>query len=236
MMLSRFSIGTIWLFSIIKGLISKFREIIQIISMFSAMRSSLGLAAWSRKECLCRNGIKWACVEDDDSIHLLFHCAVGQVKAALLLSEEGFREKYHAEKPQSYDHNIVFYGLGPIKSHAALELAKKAGYALYVASPSNTVCASTSLDPVYRISPKTFTGFFFLFATKNKVCIAERSIFGIRIKSPGFRTNCHSRVCDFLKLSTGKYGLFLLVCAIRPDVCVGVATTFFPLKISVSRL
>lgn len=55
---------------------------------------------------------------------------LGQVKAALLLSEDGFREKYHAQKPQSYDHNIVFYGLGPIKSHAALELAKKAGYSL----------------------------------------------------------------------------------------------------------
>lgn len=55
---------------------------------------------------------------------------LGQVKAALLLSDEGFRDKYHALKPQSYDRNIVFYGLGPIKSHAALELAKKAGYSL----------------------------------------------------------------------------------------------------------
>lgn len=54
---------------------------------------------------------------------------LGQVKDALLMSEEAFQKTYHAPKPQSYDHNIVFYGLGPIKSHAALKLAHKAGYA-----------------------------------------------------------------------------------------------------------
>lgn len=53
---------------------------------------------------------------------------LGQVKAALLMSDEEFQNTYHAVKPQSYDHNIVFYGLGPIKSRAALELAKKAGF------------------------------------------------------------------------------------------------------------
>uniref|UniRef100_A0A6G5A5P8 Putative sulfotransferase n=1 Tax=Rhipicephalus microplus TaxID=6941 RepID=A0A6G5A5P8_RHIMP len=53
---------------------------------------------------------------------------LGQVKDALLMSEEAFQKAYHAQKPQSYDHNIVFYGLGPIKSHAALKLAHKAGY------------------------------------------------------------------------------------------------------------
>ncbi|XP_037510868.1 thiosulfate sulfurtransferase/rhodanese-like domain-containing protein 3 [Rhipicephalus sanguineus] len=54
---------------------------------------------------------------------------LGQVKDALLMSEEAFLKTYNAQKPQSYDHNIVFYGLGPIKSHAALKLAHKAGYA-----------------------------------------------------------------------------------------------------------
>lgn len=53
---------------------------------------------------------------------------LGQVKDALLLSDEDFQRTYHAPKPQSYDHNIVFYGLGPIKSQAALKLAVKAGY------------------------------------------------------------------------------------------------------------
>uniref|UniRef100_A0A131Z0K9 Fed tick salivary protein 7 n=1 Tax=Rhipicephalus appendiculatus TaxID=34631 RepID=A0A131Z0K9_RHIAP len=53
---------------------------------------------------------------------------LGQVKDALLMSEDAFQNTYHAQKPQSYDHNIVFYGLGPIKSHAALKLAHKAGY------------------------------------------------------------------------------------------------------------
>lgn len=53
---------------------------------------------------------------------------LGQVKDALLMTEETFQKTYHAQKPQSYDHNIVFYGLGPIKSHAALKLAHKAGY------------------------------------------------------------------------------------------------------------
>ncbi|XP_050044572.1 thiosulfate:glutathione sulfurtransferase-like [Dermacentor andersoni] len=53
---------------------------------------------------------------------------LGQVKDALLMTEEAFQKTYHAQKPQSYDHNIVFYGLGPIKSHAALKLAHKAGY------------------------------------------------------------------------------------------------------------
>lgn len=54
---------------------------------------------------------------------------LGQVKDALLLSDESFQRTYHAQKPQSYDHNIVLYGAGPIKSQAALKLAHKAGYA-----------------------------------------------------------------------------------------------------------
>uniref|UniRef100_A0A6M2E4E9 Putative heat shock protein n=1 Tax=Amblyomma tuberculatum TaxID=48802 RepID=A0A6M2E4E9_9ACAR len=53
---------------------------------------------------------------------------LGQVKDALLMSDETFQRTYHAQKPQSYDHNIVFYGAGPIKSQAALKLAHKAGY------------------------------------------------------------------------------------------------------------
>ncbi|XP_064455508.1 thiosulfate:glutathione sulfurtransferase-like [Ornithodoros turicata] len=53
---------------------------------------------------------------------------LGQVKEALLLPDESFQDRYKAPKPQAHDHNVVFYGLGPIKSEAALQLAKKAGY------------------------------------------------------------------------------------------------------------
>lgn len=53
---------------------------------------------------------------------------LGQVKEALLLPDESFQDRYKAPKPQKHDHNIVFYGLGPIKSQAALQLARKAGY------------------------------------------------------------------------------------------------------------
>lgn len=74
----------------------------------------------------------------NDAILFLFILfTVGQVKAALLMSDEEFQNTYHAVKPQSYDHNIVFYGLGPIKSRAALELAKKAGFTKYVLLSQN---------------------------------------------------------------------------------------------------
>uniref|UniRef100_A0A090XBE5 Putative secreted salivary gland peptide n=1 Tax=Ixodes ricinus TaxID=34613 RepID=A0A090XBE5_IXORI len=65
-------------------------------------------------------------IKSSGKIGQAINIPLGQVKAALLLSEEGFREKYHAEKPHSYDHNIVFYWPGPHpRANAALELAKK---------------------------------------------------------------------------------------------------------------
>ncbi|XP_013773641.1 uncharacterized protein LOC106458657 [Limulus polyphemus] len=53
---------------------------------------------------------------------------LGQVKDALLLTEDAFQNKYKVSKPQQFDANIVFFGLGPIKARAAVELAHKFGY------------------------------------------------------------------------------------------------------------
>ncbi|XP_076356471.1 uncharacterized protein LOC143249820 isoform X2 [Tachypleus tridentatus] len=53
---------------------------------------------------------------------------LGQVKDALLLAEDAFQNKYKVSKPQQFDANIVFFGLGPIKARAAVELAHKFGY------------------------------------------------------------------------------------------------------------
>ncbi|XP_022656501.1 thiosulfate sulfurtransferase/rhodanese-like domain-containing protein 1 [Varroa destructor] len=53
---------------------------------------------------------------------------LGQVKQALLLDDEIFQERFRCEKPLKHDTNLIFYGLGPIKSRAAVELARKAGY------------------------------------------------------------------------------------------------------------
>ncbi|XP_014678336.1 PREDICTED: uncharacterized protein LOC106818131 [Priapulus caudatus] len=53
---------------------------------------------------------------------------LGQVKEALVMTEEAFAEKYKCARPQKWDANVIFYGLGPIKSTAAVELAHKAGY------------------------------------------------------------------------------------------------------------
>lgn len=44
------------------------------------------------------------------------------------MDDARFTEHYKVPKPQLHDTNIVFYGLGPIKSSAALEIAHKLGY------------------------------------------------------------------------------------------------------------
>lgn len=59
-------------------------------------------------------------------------CLVGQVKPALLLEDEVYQERFRTEKPLKHDTNLIFYGLGPIKSRAAVELARKAGYKRWV--------------------------------------------------------------------------------------------------------
>lgn len=52
---------------------------------------------------------------------------VGQVKTALQLSSEEFKEKYGGEKPQQTD-NIVFSCLAGIRSKQALDAATSLGY------------------------------------------------------------------------------------------------------------
>lgn len=53
---------------------------------------------------------------------------LSKLKEALQMSDESFTECYKCDKPLLHDTNIVFYGLGPIKSTAALELAFKLGF------------------------------------------------------------------------------------------------------------
>lgn len=64
-------------------------------------------------------------------IHLpfepVFDFPVGQVKTALQLSADEFKEKYGGEKPQQTD-NIVFSCLAGIRSKQALETATSLGY------------------------------------------------------------------------------------------------------------
>ncbi|KAK3589946.1 hypothetical protein CHS0354_034968 [Potamilus streckersoni] len=50
------------------------------------------------------------------------------LKEALKMDNEKFREKYHIPKPQPTDTNIVFVGYKSVKSSAALEIAHKLGY------------------------------------------------------------------------------------------------------------
>ena len=44
------------------------------------------------------------------------------------MNDAMFAESFGVPFPGKHDRNIVFYGLGPIKSTAALELAHKLGY------------------------------------------------------------------------------------------------------------
>ncbi|XP_064638591.1 thiosulfate sulfurtransferase/rhodanese-like domain-containing protein 3 isoform X1 [Lineus longissimus] len=53
---------------------------------------------------------------------------LGEVKKAFSMSESEFVQKYRVNMPSKMDRNVVFYGLGPIKSTAALELVHKVGY------------------------------------------------------------------------------------------------------------
>lgn len=57
----------------------------------------------------------------------VFDFSVGQVKTALQLSSEEFKEKYGGEKPQQSD-NIVFSCLAGIRSKKALDTAISLGY------------------------------------------------------------------------------------------------------------
>lgn len=51
-----------------------------------------------------------------------------ELKAALKMTEEAFREKYGVKKPKPSDDNIVFYGLSDVLSAAASEIAHNMGY------------------------------------------------------------------------------------------------------------
>lgn len=48
------------------------------------------------------------------------------------MTDEEFSKHYKRSKPQKWDSGVIVYGLGPIKSSAALELVHKAGYKKYV--------------------------------------------------------------------------------------------------------
>lgn len=67
-------------------------------------------------------------IEKTGKIAGAINIPVGQVKQALLLDDDIFLERFHCEKPQKKNPNVIFYGLGPIKCRAAFELARKAGY------------------------------------------------------------------------------------------------------------
>lgn len=44
------------------------------------------------------------------------------------MTPESFSEQYKRSQPQKHDSNIVFYGFGPVKSTAALEIAHRSGF------------------------------------------------------------------------------------------------------------
>jgi len=53
---------------------------------------------------------------------------LGLLKDALKLDDATFIQRFGVPKPLPQDKNTIFYGYGPIKSKAALELAAKVGY------------------------------------------------------------------------------------------------------------
>ncbi|XP_013785716.1 thiosulfate sulfurtransferase/rhodanese-like domain-containing protein 3 [Limulus polyphemus] len=67
-------------------------------------------------------------IEEYGTIPNSINIPLGQVKDALLMSEDVFENKYRVAKPHQFDANIVFFGLGPIKARAALHLADKFGF------------------------------------------------------------------------------------------------------------
>ncbi|GAB1605426.1 thiosulfate sulfurtransferase/rhodanese-like domain-containing protein 3 [Argonauta hians] len=67
-------------------------------------------------------------ISDTGKIPCAVNIPLGQIKEALLMADDVFLEKYSVPKPALQDTNIVFVGLGPIKSSAALEIAHKIGF------------------------------------------------------------------------------------------------------------
>ena len=61
-------------------------------------------------------------------INPLHSIPVQGLKKALQMTDEAFKEKYKAPKPQHKDTNIVFAGFKSVKSSAALEIAHKLGF------------------------------------------------------------------------------------------------------------
>ncbi|XP_074657883.1 thiosulfate:glutathione sulfurtransferase-like isoform X2 [Tubulanus polymorphus] len=67
-------------------------------------------------------------VKETGMIKLATNLPLGKLKDSLRLSESSFLHRFGVPKPAIHDKNLIFYGQGPIKSKAALELAAKVGY------------------------------------------------------------------------------------------------------------
>ncbi|XP_070538145.1 rhodanese domain-containing protein CG4456-like isoform X2 [Ptychodera flava] len=57
-----------------------------------------------------------------------YNIPLSRLKQSLNMSEANFIEHMGREMPMKWDNNVVFYGLGPIKSRAAMDIAKKLGF------------------------------------------------------------------------------------------------------------
>ncbi|KAK6194763.1 hypothetical protein SNE40_000329 [Patella caerulea] len=67
-------------------------------------------------------------LETDGKIPNAINIPLGQLKKTLLMDDGLFMQKYRVVKPQPHDLNLVFVGLGPIKSNAAMAIARKIGF------------------------------------------------------------------------------------------------------------
>lgn len=112
--------------------------------------------------------------------------AVSELKSSLMMSDQQFVNRYNVAKPQAYHSNIVFYGLGPIKSTAAIELARKYGYKKYV-------CSSSSL-PFYLF---IFVPYLFCITASESLTLALGFIFPER-RVPHSGSVCRFASCRIL--------------------------------------
>ncbi|XP_077987968.1 thiosulfate:glutathione sulfurtransferase-like isoform X2 [Glandiceps talaboti] len=65
---------------------------------------------------------------DFGKIDKSYNIPLSRLTKSLEMNEANFIEQFGREKPMKWDINIVFYGMGPIRSRAAVELAHKYGY------------------------------------------------------------------------------------------------------------
>ncbi|CAD5116531.1 DgyrCDS5410 [Dimorphilus gyrociliatus] len=67
-------------------------------------------------------------IEETGYIKGALNIPLTKLKEALQMTPESFSEHYKRSQPQKHDSNIVFYGLGSVKSTAALEIAHRSGF------------------------------------------------------------------------------------------------------------